>query len=101
MDSPVPLGIIRGFGYHQSIKKLQLLPQSFFITEAKEARKNIALSGYVTDNNGSFDGLEMINDDVYQRPDLNCMEEEAGSRLISHVADVRAERRLQKLPGVI
>ena len=79
------------FGYYQSIKKLQLLPQSFFITEAKEARKNIALSGYVTDSDGSFDGLEMINGEVNQRADLNCIGEESDSRLILHVANTKAE----------
>ena len=77
------------FGYNQSIKKLQLLPQSFFITEAKEAQKNIAIKDYVTDNNSSFDKLEMINDEVNQRAILNCMEEEADSWLILHVANAR------------
>ena len=67
------------------------MPQSFFITEAKEARKNIVLSGYVTDNDDSFGGLEIIKDEVNQRLNLNCMEEEADSRLNLHVANARAE----------
>ena len=50
----------RSFGHHQSIKKL--LQQSFFITEAKDARKNIVLSGYIADSDGSSDGLEMMKD---------------------------------------
>ena len=36
----------------------------------------------MTDNDGSFDKLEMINDEVNQRTDFNCMEEEADSRLV-------------------
>ena len=47
--------------------------------QAEEARKNIALSGYVIYNDGSFDGLEMINDEVNQRADLNYMGEEPDS----------------------
>ena len=56
------------------------MPQSFSIT--KDARQNIVLSSCVTDNDGSFDKLEMINDEVNQRTDFNCMEEEADSRLV-------------------
>ena len=39
----------------------KLLLQSFFIKEAKEAEKNIVLSDSVTNNDGAFDGLKMIN----------------------------------------
>lgn len=75
------------------------MPKSFLITDTKEAQKYIDLSGYVTDNDGSFDGLEM-NGEVNQRADINCMEEEADCRLILHVADAKVER-LQNVPGVI
>ena len=64
---------LRSFGHYQSRRKLELLLQ------AEEARKNIALSGYVIYNDGSFDGLEMINDEVNQRADLNYMGEEPDS----------------------
>ena len=33
----------------------------------------------------------MISDEVNQRPDLNCMEEETDSRLVLHVANAMAE----------
>ena len=36
-------------------------------------------------------GLEMINHEVNQRADLHCMEEEADSRLVLYVANVREE----------
>ena len=72
----------RSFGHHQSIKKFQLFPQPFVTT---------VLSVYVTDNDGSFDRLELINDEVNQRADLNCMEEEADSRLTLHLANARTE----------
>ena len=54
-------------------------------------KKNIALSGYVTDIDSSFDGLEMISDVVNQGADLNWMEEKADSRFILHFANARAE----------
>ena len=58
------------------------MPQSFSITEVNDAPKNIVLNSCVTDNNGSFDKLEVINDEVNQKTDFNCMEEEADSRLV-------------------
>ena len=63
LDLPVP----------SEIKKFQELsinkePRK---QENKEAQKNIALIGYVTDNGGSFDQLEMINDEINQTVDLN------------------------------
>ena len=39
----------------------KLLPQSFFIKKQKKHKKNIVLSDSVTNNDGSFDGLKMIN----------------------------------------
>ena len=54
-------------------------------------KKNIALSGYVTDIDSSFDGLEMISDVVNQGADLNCMEEKTDSRFILHFANARAK----------
>ena len=67
------------------------MSQSFFITETKEARKNIVLIGCVTDNNSSFDELEMIKNEVNQKVDLNCMAEEFDSRLILYVANARVK----------
>ena len=67
------------------------MSQSFFITETKETRKNIVLIGYVTDNNSSFDELEMIKNEVNQKVNLNCMAEEFDSRLILHVANARVK----------
>ena len=63
LDLPVP----------SEIKKFQELsinkePRK---QENKEAQKNIALIGYVTDNGGSFDQLEMTNDEINQTVDLN------------------------------
>ena len=47
-------------------------------------------SDYATDSDGSFDGLDMRNDEVNQRSDLNCTGEEVNSRLILHVANAMA-----------
>ena len=63
LDLPVP----------SDIKKFQELSinKETRKQENKEAQKNIALIGYVTDNGGSFDQLEMINDEINQTVDLN------------------------------
>ena len=63
LDLPVP----------SDIKKFQELSinKETRKQENKEAQKNIALIGYVTDNGGSFDQLEIINDEINQTVDLN------------------------------
>ena len=63
LDLPVP----------SDIKKFQELSinKETRKQENEEAQKNIALIGYVTDNGGSFDQLEMINDEINQTVDLN------------------------------
>ena len=63
LDLPVP----------SEIKKFQELSinKELRKQENKEAQKNIALIGYVTDNGGSFDQLEMTNDEINQTVDLN------------------------------
>ena len=63
LDLPVP----------SDIKKFQELSinKETRKQEHQEAQKNIALIGYVTDNGGSFDQLEMINDEINQTVDLN------------------------------
>ena len=78
LDSQVPSEIKKCWASSIN-KKTLILPEAFFITEAKEAQENIVLSGYITDNDSFFDGLETINDWINQRADLNCMNEEADS----------------------
>ena len=90
LDSPVP-SEIKKFWAPSVNKETPTNAVIFFRYKAKEAWKNIVLNGYVTDNNGSFDDLEMINDEVTQRADLNCMKEDADSRLILQVANARAK----------
>ena len=90
LDSPVP-SEIKKFWTSSINKETQTIVAIFFITEANQARKFIVLSGYVTDNDGSFDRLEMINDEVNQKADLNCIEEETDPRLILYFADAKAE----------
>ena len=81
LDSSVP-SEIKKFWTSSINKETPTIVAIFFTTEANKAQKNIVLSGYVTDNYGSFDRLEMINDEVNQKADFNCMEEETDSRMI-------------------
>ena len=63
LDLPVPSDI-------QTFQELSIKKETRK-QENEEAQKNIALIGYVTDNGGSFDQLEMINDEINQTVDLN------------------------------
>ena len=71
LDSAVP-SEIKSFWGSSINKETPVLPQSFFVAEAKEARKIIVLSDYVTDNDGSFDRLEMKIDEVNQKQILTA-----------------------------
>ena len=90
LDSAVP-SEIKKFWTSSINKETPTIVAIFFTTEANKAQKNIVLSGYVTDNYGSFDRLEMINDEANQKADLNCMEEETDSRMILYFANAKAE----------
>ena len=52
----------------------------------KEKGKNAILSGYVTDKDGICNAQKLINDEIIERDDLNCIEEEADSRIVLHTA---------------
>ena len=54
--------------------------------KGKKKEKNVILSGYVTDKNGVCNAQEMINDEIIERDDLNCIEEEVDSRIVLHIA---------------
>ena len=81
-------------------RKTQTIFAFLFHCRRKGSTKKYYTSGYATDNKGFFDGLEMINNEVNQRADLNCMEGAVDSRLIFHVANA-GSKRVQKLPGII
>ena len=80
LDSPVP-SEIKKFWTLSINKETPTIVAIFFITEANEARKNIVLSGYVTDNDSSFN----------QKADLNYMEEETDSRLIFYFVNAKTK----------
>ena len=48
--------------------------------------KNIILSGYVTYKDGVCNSQELINDEIIERDHLKCVEEEADSRIVLHIA---------------
>ena len=86
LDSPVPPEI-RKFWASSIIKeRLQILSRNYFLMKGNEKRKNVILSGYVTDKDGVCNAQELINDDIIERDDLNCIEEEANSRILLHIA---------------
>ena len=86
LDSPVPPEI-KKFGASSINKEhLKLPSRNYFLMKGKEKGKNIILSGYVTDKDGSCNAQELINDEIMERDDLNCIEEEACSRIVLHIA---------------
>ena len=90
LDSPVPPEIKKFWA--SSVNKetpCNYCRNSFFYRSKRSTKKYY--SNWLRYRYGSFDGLEMINDEINQRADLNCTEEEADSRLIFHVANARAE----------
>ena len=44
--------------------------------KGKKKGKNVTLSGYVTDKDGICNAQKLINDEIIERDDLNCTEEE-------------------------
>ena len=95
LESPIPPEMEKFWASSTNKGNLQILSRSYFIKEAKEAHKNIVLSGYITDNDGSLDGVEFKDGVINQRKDLNCKEEEADTRLILHV-DKAAKENFKK-----
>ena len=69
LDLSVP-SIIKKFRASSINKETPAIIAVFLITEAKKERKHIVVSGHITDNDGSFYGLEMIQDEVGQGADL-------------------------------
>ena len=86
MDSAV-LPKIRKF-WASSINKehLRILSRNYNLMKGKEKGKNVILSDYVTDKNGVCNAQKLINDEIIERDDLNCIEEEADSRIVLHTA---------------
>ena len=54
--------------------------------KGKEKGKNVLLSGYVTYKDGVCNAQKLINHEIIERGDLNCIEEEADCRIVLHIA---------------
>jgi hypothetical protein len=91
LDSVMPVEIDKFWASPTNKEKLQILSRNFFINKAKESGKNVVLSGYVTDKEGICSALEIRNQDITHRHDLDCMAEEADCRLILHIAKAGEE----------
>ena len=52
----------------------------------KEKGKHVIPSGCITDKDGICNAQKLINDETIERDDLNCIEEEADSRIVLHIA---------------
>ena len=63
-----------------------MLSGNYFLMKGKEKRKDVILSGYVTDKDGMWSTQKLINDDIIERDDRNCIEEEADSQIVLHTA---------------
>ena len=86
LDSPVSLEIRKFWASSINKERLQILSRNYFLTKGNEKGKNVILRGYVTDKDGVCNAQELINDDIIERDDLNCIEEEANSRILLHIA---------------
>ena len=86
LDSSLPPEIKTFWASINNKERPQILSRNYFLMKGKEKGKNIILSGYVTDKDGVCNAQELINDKVIQRNDLNCIEEEAGSLIVLHIA---------------
>ena len=86
LNSPVPPGIKKFWASSINKERLQILSRNYFLMKGKEKGKNIILSSYLTDKDGVCNAQELINDEITERDDLNCIEEEADSRIVLHIA---------------
>ena len=86
LDSPVPPEIRMLWAWYINKESLQILSRNYFLMKGKKKGKNVILRGYVTDKNGVCNAQEMINDEIIERDDLNCIEEEVDSRIVIHIA---------------
>ena len=86
LDSPVPPEIRKFWASSINKERLQILSRNYFLMKGKEKRKNVLLSGYVTDKDGACNAQELINDEIIERDDLSCLEVEADSRIVLHIA---------------
>ena len=86
MDSPVPPEIRKFWASSINKERLQILSRNYFLMKGNEKGKNVILRGYVTDKDGVCNAQELINHDIIERDDLSCIEEEANSRILLHIA---------------
>ena len=84
LDSPVSPEIRKFCALSINKEHLQILSRNYFLKKGKEKGKHIIPSGYVTDKDGICKAQKLINDEIIERDDLNCIEEGAGSRIVLH-----------------
>ena len=85
IDSDVLVEMEKFWASATNKERLQILSGDLFTSKVKESGKNLKLSGYVTDRDGICPSIA-IEEEITHRPDLDCMTEEADSRLILHIA---------------
>ena len=64
---------------------LQVFSRNSFHMKGKEKEKNI-FSDYITDKDGICNAKELINDKIIDRHNLKCIEEDADSQIVLHIA---------------
>ena len=73
LDSPVSPEIRKFWASSINKERLQILSKNYFLMEGKEKGKNLILTGYVTDNDGICNAQKLINNEIIEREDLNCI----------------------------
>ena len=86
LDVPVPLEIKTFWASSVNRKCIQILSRNYFLMKGKEKEESIILSGYVTYKDGVCNAHELINDEIIERDNLKCIEEEADSRTVLCIA---------------
>ena len=86
MLTPLPNQIERIWAFNKNKEVLQILFQEYIANLAKKDKINIVLSGYIT-NIKINPCVEVRARIEKEKPELNVEEEEADTRIVSHVND--------------
>ena len=87
LDLPVPPEIKAFWVSSVNRERLQIFTRNYFLMKRWEEEKNIILlNGYVSYKDGVGNAQELTNEQIIERDDLKCIEEEADSRIVLYIA---------------
>ena len=84
--SKLPVQMERFWACGKNKEQLQIMSRQFYIDLTKRFKIKILLSGYVTDNEGLKECVQVTDGNVQHRQDLDSEIEEADCRIIPHIA---------------